>query len=82
LVLSGLYGILRAAGGALPVLSTFRASWVAAFILVPEGFLPVLWGWHSWAASRYGRHPRVLRAAAELAFALDVVGLVLLQGIA
>ena len=60
----------------------FRTSWLAAFVVVPVGFLPVLVWWQGWAGRRFGRQPRTFRLVTEVAFALDVVGCLLLRGIA
>ena len=66
----------------LPGADDFNTSWAAAFLVVPVGFLPVLVWWQGWAIRRYGRHPRLWRLAAELAFAVDVVGCLVLRGLA
>jgi predicted membrane-bound mannosyltransferase len=66
----------------LPSATDFGTSWTAAFILVPMTFLPALVWWNSWVNDRYGRRPRAWRVAAEVAFALQVVATLVLQGIA
>ena len=59
----------------------FGTSWLAAFVLVPASFLPVLPLWYRWVDGRFGRHPRAFRIAAEVAFAVEVIGFLLARGL-
>ena len=61
---------------------SFLGSWLAAFVLVPVTFIPVLIRWHRWAEARFGSHPRWYRAITEVAFATEVVVFILLRRLA
>jgi len=65
-----------------PQAGSFGSSWIAAFILLPISFAPVLFWWFGWVQRRFGPRPRAWRFTAEVAFAVQVIGCLLLQGIA
>lgn len=65
-----------------PGLDAFDRSWAAAFILVPASFAPALMWWHAWVLRRFGNRPRAWRLVAEVAFALQVIVCLVVQGIA
>jgi hypothetical protein len=66
----------------LPRAGEFGQSWLAAFVLVPVCFVPALVWWQGWANRRFGRRPRSWRLVAEVSFAVDVIGFLLVQGLA
>ena len=76
LLLMAVWGLLRLLGT-----PSFQGSWLTAFLITPVVFVPVLVWWHAWVCRVEGPR-RAWRYVAEIAFAANVVGLVLLQGLA
>lgn len=62
--------------------ASFLRQWSTAFLVLPLTFVPALVIWHRWALRRFGKRGTLFRIAAELAFAVEVVGCVLIQNIA
>lgn len=60
----------------------FLRQWGTAFLVVPLTFVPVLARWHAWALKRYGKRGGFFRLVAEVAFAGELIGCVLMQRIA
>ncbi len=62
--------------------SSFLRQWMVAFLVVPLTFVPALVLWHRWALARFGKRGGLFRLVAELAFASELIGCVLIQRIA
>ena len=79
-----LLGGLALLAGLRPLLGgdSFLGRWGASFVVVPVTFVPALVAWHGWALRRFGRRPRLFRLIAEVAFAAELIGCVLWQGLA
>ena len=61
---------------------SFARSWSTAFLVVPLTFVPVLVVWHRWVLGRFGKRGGFFRLVAEISFASELIGCVLLQRIA
>ncbi len=62
--------------------SPFLRQWIVAFLVVPLTFVPALVVWHRWALARFGKRGGLFRLVAEVAFAVELIGCVLIQRIA
>lgn len=62
--------------------SLFLRQWMVAFVVVPLTFVPALVVWHRWALARFGKRGGLFRLVAEVAFASELIGCVLIQRLA